>query len=245
MTTHSDIKKYKQDSPNYTTSIRCVLFDLDGTLADTAPDLANTLNILLAENNLAPLPFEKIRAEVSHGATAIIQLGFDHDVDDPQFELLRQRFLDIYRMNLTIETRLFPGINELLNAIEQLGMKWGVVTNKPAWLTEPLMAGLDLQRRAACIVSGDSTANRKPHPEPMLHACRQVDILAQQCLYVGDARRDIEAGRHAGMKTLIALFGYISNSDEPWQWQANGMINHPKEILDWIMNYNEASTHLK
>jgi len=245
MTIHSDIKKNVQASANYDSSIQGVLFDLDGTLADTAPDLANTLNTLLTENGLAPLPFDKIRPVVSHGATAILRLGFNHDLDDPQFESLRQRFLDIYRMNLVIETRLFPGMHELLNAIEQCGMKWGVVTNKPAYLTEPLISGLALQHRTACIVSGDSTGNRKPHPEPMLHACRQIDIPAQQCLYVGDAQRDIEAGRQAGMKTLIALFGYISASDDPWQWQADGMIRQPMEILEWIMSYNKTPTHPK
>lgn len=242
MTAHSDIEKITPDALNQPDTIRGVLFDLDGTLADTAPDLAYTLNTLLIENDLSPLPFEKIRPVVSHGATALLHLGFNHNSNNPLFESLRQRFLDIYRLNLANETRLFPGMNELLNILEQRGMKWGVVTNKPAWLTEPLMAKLDLQDRAACIVSGDSTANRKPHPEPMLHACRQIDILAQHCLYVGDAQRDIEAGRQAGMKTLVALFGYISDNDNPSQWQADGAINQPMEILEWITKHNKPSS---
>jgi N-acetyl-D-muramate 6-phosphate phosphatase len=226
----------------YTTgNIQGVLFDLDGTLADTAPDLANTLNTLRAENDLAPLAFEIIRPVVSHGATALLRLGFDLDTNAPRFETLRQRFLDIYCMNLADETHIFPGMGELLDAIEHSGMKWGVVTNKPAWLTEPLMARLNLQQRAACIVSGDSTTNRKPHPEPMLHACRQLDILAQNCVYVGDAQRDVEAGRRAGMKTLVALFGYIGNDDDPRHWQADGMVKRPVEILQWILKYNQAS----
>jgi len=242
MTIHPHSEEGIQGSSYITGAIQGVLFDLDGTLADTAPDLGYTLNTLLAENNLPPLAYEKIRPVVSHGATALLRLGFNLDIDDPQFASFRHRFLDIYSKNLANETRIFPGMGELLDAIEQRGMKWGVVTNKPAWLTEPLMTRLNLRQRAACIVSGDSTVNRKPHPEPMLHACQQLDILAQQCLYVGDAQRDIEAGRCAGMKTLIALFGYIGADDQPRQWQADGMINQPPEILQWIMKYNQATS---
>jgi len=244
MTAYSKPGNHKQSAAGNSSAIQGVLFDLDGTLADTAPDLAYTLNALLIEHHLAPLPFEKICPVVSHGATALLRLGFDPDIDSPAFESLRRRFLDIYCVNLANETRLFPGMPELLTAIEQRDMKWGVVTNKPAWLTEPLMARLDLQQRAGCIISGDSTGNRKPHPEPMLRACRQIDILAQHCLYVGDAQRDIEAGHRAGMKTLIALFGYISDNDRPEQWQADGMISHPMEILEWIRSHNESSAHL-
>ena len=243
MTVQPKIEEDTQRSTISPRAIRGILFDLDGTLADTAPDLARTLNILLAENGRPSLPFEQIRPVVSHGATALLRLGFNHDSADPAFELLRQRFLDVYCINLANETRLFPGMPELLNAIEQHGMKWGIVTNKPAWLTEPLIARLQLQHRAACIVSGDSTSNRKPHPEPMLHACQKIDILAGQCLYVGDAQRDIEAGHRAGMKTLVALFGYLSKDDRPREWQADGMINHPMEILEWIMKYNDPSPH--
>lgn len=244
MTIFQDINEHQQTSANIVSEIRGILFDLDGTLADTAPDLAFTLNTLLNENNLQSLAFEKIRPVVSHGATALLHLGFNLEPDDPRLESLRQRFLDIYSENLANDTRIFPGMKGLLEAIEQHDMKWGVVTNKPAWLTEPLMARLGLQQRAACIVSGDSTRNRKPHPEPMLHACRQLDILAQHCLYVGDAQRDIEAGHRAGMKTLIAMFGYIGDDDRPDQWQADGMIDRPMDIMQWIMNYNEAAGSL-
>lgn len=243
MTVQSKIEKDKQATTIGSKVIQGVLFDLDGTLADTAPDLARTLNILLVENDRPPLPFEQIRPVVSHGATALLRLGFNHGITDQAFESLRQHFLDVYCINIANETRLFPGMPELLSAIEQHGIKWGIVTNKPAWLTEPLIARLHLQHRAACIVSGDSTPNRKPHPEPMLHACRQIDILAGQCLYVGDAQRDIEAGHRAGMKTLVALFGYLSKDDQPREWQADGMINHPMEILEWIMNYNNLAPH--
>ena len=244
MTIHMNINGHQPAAGNNVSDIRGILFDLDGTLADTAPDLAFTLNTLLNENNLQPLAFEKIRPVVSHGATALLHLGFNLKPDDPRLDSLRQRFLDIYREHLANDTCIFPGMKELLEAIEQSGMKWGIVTNKPAWLTEPLITKLGLQQRAACIVSGDSTRNRKPHPEPMLHACRQLDILAKHCLYVGDAQRDIEAGQRAGMKTLIALFGYIGDDDRPDRWQADGMIDRPMEIMQWIMNYNQAAGSL-
>jgi phosphoglycolate phosphatase len=217
-----------------TSQISTVLFDLDGTLADTAPDLARALNELLIENARAPLPYEMIRPQVSHGARALIALGFGLEPDTPYFELLRQRLLEIYQADLCRETKLFPGMTEILDALPARGCNWGVVTNKPAFLTEPLMAALGLDTRAACIVSGDSTNNRKPHPEPMLHACALAGSRPEQCLYVGDAERDVTAGKMAGMRTLVALFGYIGDNERPQDWGADGMIQHPRELLDWL-----------
>jgi phosphoglycolate phosphatase len=214
--------------------IRTVLFDLDGTLADTAPDLAGALNALLVENGRQPLPYEIIRPQVSHGATALITLGFGLAAGAPGFEALRQRLLVIYRAGLCRETRLFPGMAEVLAALRARGCNWGVVTNKPAFLTEPLMAALGLGADAACIVSGDSTTNRKPHPEPMLHACALAGSRPEQCLYVGDAERDVTAGKTAGMQTLVALFGYIGENERPQDWGADGMIHNPHELLDWL-----------
>lgn len=215
-------------------SIRTILFDLDGTLLDTAPDLADALNRVLIEQNRDPLPFEIIRPHVSHGSIALIRAGFDIDPETEPFEALRQRLLEIYRNNLANRTRLFPGTGNLLSEIEQRGMNWGVVTNKPAWLTEPLLEQLKLASRAACIVSGDTTARSKPDPMPMLHACELAGSEAAQCLYVGDAQRDIEAGRNAGMKTLVALYGYIDEDDNPQSWGADSMVQHPDEILAWL-----------
>lgn len=220
--------------PTADRTIGCVLFDLDGTLADTALDLADALNTLRAEHGEAPLPFDTVRPAASHGAGALIRLGFGIEDDDRTFEALRVRFVEIYSGSLTRRTRLFPGMAELLAALEARGLKWGVVTNKPARLTEPLMAGLGLHRRAACIVSGDSTRNRKPHPAPLLRAARLAGLPAGDCLYVGDAQRDIDAGRRAGMLTLVALFGYLSAGDRPHEWQADGAVQHPREILDWL-----------
>ena len=216
------------------TQIRTVLFDLDGTLADTAPDLAFALNEVLREQGCEPLPFEQIRPVVSHGGIALIRLGFQIDESAPQFDTLRQRLLAIYREHIVRNTTLFDGMGELLNEIEGRGLNWGVVTNKPGWLTEPLLEGLNLTQRAATIISGDTLDERKPHPAPMLLACEQAGSLASQCLYVGDAERDIEAGRNAGMQTLVALFGYIGAKDRPEQWQADGMVEHAGEIIEWL-----------
>ena len=217
-----------------THTIRTVLFDLDGTLADTAPDLAFTLNALLKEEGRASLAFEKIRPEVSHGSLGLLKLGFGLGPKDADYERLRTRLLAIYADNLLRHTRLFPGIDELLQTLSARGLNWGIVTNKPAFLTEPLVSGLALASPPACIISGDTTINRKPHPEPMLLACTQTGSKPQECLYVGDAERDIQAGKQAGMKTLVALFGYISANESPERWGADGMIHEPREILDWL-----------
>ncbi len=217
-----------------TNELRTVLFDLDGTLVDTAPDLALALNLLRKEMGLTLLPFDQIRPEVSHGGTALIRLGFARQPGDAEFKPLRKRFLTLYQQNLTTHTCLFPGIEQLLCILERNNISWGVVTNKPGWLTEPLMQQLNLEQRADCIVSGDTLSQSKPHPAPMLHACRQTGSRPAECLYIGDAQRDIEAGRAAGMKTLVALFGYIREQDTPKQWGADGMVNEPREILSYI-----------
>lgn len=215
-------------------TIRTVLFDLDGTLADTAPDLAWALNQVLQEQGREPLPFEQIRPVVSHGGIALIKLGFGIDEADPGFQPLRERLLTLYRANIARETRLFAGMAELLEALELRGLNWGVVTNKPAWLTEPLLAELKLSTRCATRVSGDTLPQRKPHPAPMLLACQQAGSQAQQCLYLGDAERDVQAGRQAGMRTLIAAFGYIGAEDRPQDWGADAIIEHPLQLLDYL-----------
>jgi 2-phosphoglycolate phosphatase len=214
--------------------IRTVLFDLDGTLADTAPDLAFALNELRREQGLAALPFEQIRPVVSHGGMALIRLGFQLEPEHPEFEPLRQRLLEIYKANIAVHTRLFPGMDAVLETLEAEGRLWGVVTNKPGWLTEPLLEQMGLRHRAATIVSGDTLPQRKPHPAPMLFACEQTGSHAEECLYIGDAERDIEAGHAAGMRTIVALFGYIDVHDRPENWGADSLIQNPVEILQWI-----------
>lgn len=214
--------------------IRTVLFDLDGTLLDTAPDLADALNTVLVEQHRPPLPYTAIRPVVSHGGIALIELGFRLERGDPAFEPLRQRLLAVYRANLSCKTRPFAGMEALLDALEARRLNWGVVTNKPAWLTEPLLQDLGLYERAACIVSGDTLQERKPHPAPMLLACRLAGSEPAQCVYIGDAQRDVEAGRNAGMHTLVALFGYLQAHDDPQAWQASGTVRTPAEVLDWL-----------
>jgi phosphoglycolate phosphatase len=216
---------------------RSVLFDLDGTLADTAPDLANALNKVLAENRHEPLPLQIIRYQVSNGASALIKLGFHIEPDHPDFEPLRLRLLEFYAQAVAAETRLFDGMHEVLSGLEALGMRWGVVTNKPSRFTNPILEALALSHRSACVVSGDTLEKKKPHPEPILHACNIVGCTPHESIYVGDAQRDIEAGNRAGTKTLVALFGYISEQQQPQQWGADGMIETPQEIIHWLSNH--------
>ena len=211
-----------------------LLFDLDGTLLDTAPDMAFALNTLLVEQHRDPLPLEHIRGHVSHGANALTRLGFQVGPDAPDFSPLRARFLEIYADNLCRETRLFDGMASILDHCEDKGMSWGVVTNKPAYLTDPLLRRLGLWERAACVVSGDTLVERKPHPAPLLHACRVAGGRPEHCIYVGDAERDIEAGRRAGMTSLVALFGYLQDGDRPREWGADGMLHDPLDLLPWL-----------
>ncbi|MCG5501276.1 HAD family hydrolase [Ectothiorhodospira lacustris] len=214
--------------------LRTVLFDLDGTLADTAPDMYAALIALQREQGVPALPFEVVRNQVSHGGAALVRLAFP-DAQGDQFETLRQRFLILYsEHHLCHETRLFPGMDALLQAIENLGLNWGIVTNKPAWLTDPLVRAMNLHRRAVTVISGDTTPQRKPHPLPMLLACEQAACRPAQCLYVGDAERDIQAGRAAGTHTLIALYGYIDETQAPTTWGADAAIDHPEQILPWL-----------
>jgi 2-phosphoglycolate phosphatase len=216
------------------TSSRAVLFDLDGTLLDTAPDLARALNRVRGDDGLAPLPFAAIRPHVSHGSTALIALGYDLEPGTPAFECRRQRLLDAYHAEVAVESRLFPGMAAVLDTLEARGLSWGIVTNKPGWLTTPLLAALDLDRRAGCVVSGDSTPHAKPHPEPLLAAAAAIGIPATQCLYVGDAERDVVAARAAGMAVLVALYGYLAPGDEPARWGATACIERAAELLAWL-----------
>lgn len=215
-------------------NIRTVLFDLDGTLADTAPDLALALNTLLAEEGHQPLPYEPIREEASYGGMALIKLAFKISPEAPEFEPLRLRFLDLYKNKLCEHTTLFDGMDKVIDGIDAAGMNWGIVTNKPSWLTDPLIKLMGLDNKAVVTVSGDTTSNSKPHPEPLLHACKTAGSRPEQCLYIGDARRDIEAGQRAGMKTLVALFGYLRKNDTPENWGADGLVKTPAEILSWL-----------
>lgn len=213
---------------------KAVLFDLDGTLADTAPDLAYALNQTLIEAGAAPLPLPPIRAVASNGSAPLITLGFGDKLDEETFEHHRQRLLEIYLDNLTRETTLMEGMASVLKRLEAQNIHWGVVTNKPRRFTDPLMDQLNLTPRAGCIISGDTTAHAKPHPAPLLHACELLSLSPEACLYVGDAQRDIEAGQRAGMRTLACRFGYLAPDDQIERWGADAILEHPEALLSWI-----------
>jgi 2-phosphoglycolate phosphatase len=210
-------------------STRAVLFDLDGTLLDTAPDMAGALNQLRSEGNLDPLPFEEVRQLVSHGATALVRLAFA-EAGENTFQVLRERFLEIYRGRLSVETQVYEGILEALGRLESNGIAWGVVTNKPGWLTEPLLEQFALRRRARVIVCGDTLSERKPHPAPLLYAAEKLGVSPAQCIYIGDAERDVLAAQAAGMQVFVALFGYIPVNERPYEWPASGWFKSPQAM---------------
>ena len=213
---------------------RAFLLDLDGTLADTAPDLAAALNAVLVEQGRAPMPFENVRPFVSYGAPRLVRIGFGEELDEAEFELLRGRLLHHYRAGICDETTLFPGIGDLLDRIEATGLAWGVVTNKPGWLTEPLLDELGLLSRAGSVISGDTLTRRKPHPDPLLRAASDLAIDAAECAYIGDAQRDIEAGKAAGMFTIAASWGYIPDDEDVNDWDAHRIVDAPEEILEYV-----------
>ncbi len=211
----------------------CVLFDLDGTLVDTAPDLVACLNKALTAHGYVEIEHDDVRPLISHGAMAMIN-HVAGDADEALKSRMLDFMLDCYQNNIAEHSRFFAGINETLKAIETLGLKWGVVTNKRERFTLPLMEALNLSDRAACIVSGDTTANPKPHPEPMLAACKQAGVRPENCVYIGDASHDIAAGKNANMKTLAAIYGYLKEGDQPENWGADALIERPEQLLHWI-----------
>ncbi|MFM1887506.1 MAG: hypothetical protein RL026_2663 [Pseudomonadota bacterium] len=210
-----------------------VLFDLDGTLLDTAPDMIRELNALRIQEGMPPLAYDLARTQVSHGSTGLLTLAFP-GVEGDAFEALRARFLAAYAADIARETRLFEGCEAVLETLEQGAIPWGIVTNKPDWLTTPLLQALQLTTRSACVVSGDTLPQRKPHPAPLLHAATLIGAEPQHCLYVGDAERDVQSARAAGMTVLVARYGYLGPADRPADWAADGDIHHPLELLDWI-----------
>ncbi len=213
---------------------RAVLLDLDGTLFDTAPDLVDALNALREEQDLTPLPAEDFANAVGHGSVPMIARGFNLPPTHPRFEPLRERFLSLYHERVCQKTKPYEGMEALLEALEQRGVSWGIVTNKPGWLTRPLIAALGYDERPACVVTGEDIALRKPHPFQVLEGCRRLQLPPQQCIMVGDAERDVQAGQRAGTLTLAALYGYLCGDDHPAYWGADGLINHPLEVLRWL-----------
>lgn len=227
------------NQPDKIPNIRAVLFDLDGTLLDTARDFWESLNQLRAEEHLEPLSFEAVRCQVSHGGHALVRLGFG-ELPAEEHEAMRMRLLNIYRKQLARHTRLFEGGDEMLREIERRGLHWGVVTNKPGWLTDPLLEEVSLHKRARAIVSGDTLPERKPHPMPLLHAAKTLGIDPRQCVYVGDAERDMLAAKAAGMYALIAGFGYLGDDDRADTWFSHGWLHTPLDLIGWLDASPEA-----
>ena len=211
--------------------IEAVLFDLDGTLIDTAPDMGGALNNLLIEENLSPIPLDIIRPYVSQGGLVLTRLGFSEQVDEAEIEPLRLRFLDHYRAIVADESVLFDNFEQVLKKLEDRNMPWGIVTNKPEWLTTPLLEKMSLDKRAAVVICGDSLEHRKPHPLPLIVAAKTIGAARESCIYIGDDKRDIDAGKAANMKTLIAAWGYIKPETNLDEWQAEGIVERPLDLL--------------
>ena len=193
--------------------IKSVLFDLDGTLLDTAPDFLKVLNTILTEESRPPVSEQQVRATVSSGASALVQLGFAIDEQHKDFERLRQRLLELYSLHLADETQPYKGINETLEWLQQENMQWGIVTNKPAAYTEPLLRQIPLATSPDIVICPDHVSHRKPHPEPLLLAFKKLQCTPPQSVYLGDHRRDIDAGRNAGMDTIACAYGYIETNE--------------------------------
>ena len=221
--------------PRYERRTDLVLFDLDGTLADTAPDLVDAINACLLARGRAARPLAELRPWVSHGARGLIERSFGLGPDDAGYEALRAEFMDRYESRLCRLTTLFPGIEEILVRIEADGMRWGIVTNKIARLTDRLVRELRLDSRAACVVSGDTAARAKPDPAPITYALERCGCAPEASVYVGDDRRDIQAGRAAGVRTFAVAYGYSAGMDDIAQWQADGIIGEPADLLAWLM----------
>jgi phosphoglycolate phosphatase len=212
--------------------VKLVLFDLDGTLVDTAPDLAAAANRQRAERGLEPLPLEALRPMASHGARGLIGRALGRAPGDEDYESLRQQFLAYYEAALCVHSRLFEGMDATLDALERSGVRWGIVTNKLARFTAPLVESLGLAQRAACVVSGDTTPHAKPHPAPLLHAIEQAGAAAAaSTIYVGDDVRDVQAGHAAGVATVIAAYGYLGADADIRGWGGDHIIERPTDLL--------------
>lgn len=214
--------------------MQAVLFDFDGTLVDTAPDLGYALNLQRARHGLPFLPEESIRPYASHGSRGLLEIGFGLLPAHASFEPMRAEYLALYTQVMTRQPVLFPGMAEALAEIEQRGLQWGIVTNKPRRFTVPMVEHMGLDRRAGAVISGDDAPQPKPSPQTLLLACERMRLDPEQVLYVGDAERDVQAGNAAGMTTLVALFGYLSAADQPQTWGADGCIHQPQDLLAYL-----------
>lgn len=224
--------------------MKAVLFDLDGTLFDTAPDFILVLNQLRRQEQLPPLTDAAVRAVVSNGARAMIELGFGVQEGDARFESLRKRFLDLYLGHLAVKTLPFPGIEALLDRLAAANIAWGIVTNKPLTYTAPLLRAFPHLPAAGAVICPEHVAKRKPHPEAMLLACAQIGCQPEEAIYVGDHRRDIDAGRAAGMPTIACNYGYIDNGDDPANWNPDHRVDSAEEIWPLLQQHYFKKTEV-
>src|SRR3989344_9218217 len=211
------------NSPHDTARLM-IFFDLDGTLVDTAPDLSLALNMQRERHGLPAMPLTKIRPFASHGSKGLLSAGFGLTPEHPDFAAMRSEYLELYDEVFTRSPVLFEGIAELLNVIERKGLRWGVVTNKPRRFSEPLLKAIKLDQRSACLVCGDDVPRAKPHPDTLLLAAKKTGTRPEDCMYIGDAERDVQAGVAAGMRTVVVLYGYINAIDKPQEWGADFLI---------------------
>ena len=216
------------------TDIQAVIFDLDGTLLDTAHDLGFALNEMLRQRQREIIAYDRIRPIASHGSRGLLQLGFGDDFNAQTENQLRSEFLSVYESCLLSKTRYFEGVQELLNQLQYMGIKTGVVTNKPHKYTVPIVQAFDELKAMKSIISGDTLSVAKPNPEPLLLSAQQLEVRPEHCLYVGDAARDIEAGRRANMKTVLANWGYFTEQDNPENWGYDFVAEAPDSIVQWL-----------
>ncbi len=219
---------------NQSSMIKAILFDFDGTLADTAPDLGHALNRQRRNRSLPELPVAQIRSQASAGSRGLLRLGFNIKPGDENYESMREEFLSFYTERLCHDTSLFPGVPELLDCLDDRGLPWGIVTNKPARFAHPLIQILGLAQRVACVICGDEITNTKPHPEPLLTASIKMAISPSHCIYLGDDIRDVQASLAAGMQPIVARYGYLGNEQPPETWGASYLIDHPGELLAYL-----------
>ena len=212
---------------------RAVFFDLDGTFADTAPDLTYALNVMRSARGLPACPIEHTRPVTSTGGRGMLRVGFGMTPEHADYLRMRAEFLEIYAQNLCRETALFPGMRELLDGLEAREVRWGIVTNKAEYLAKPLVEQLELGTRCGCVVGGDTAPRMKPHPDPLYAAARLLDVSPAACIYVGDDARDVAAGRAAGMRTLAVRYGYLNGGD-PDAWGADAVVDCPQDVLRYL-----------
>ncbi|OGT45208.1 MAG: hypothetical protein A3E83_08020 [Gammaproteobacteria bacterium RIFCSPHIGHO2_12_FULL_41_20] len=213
-----------------------VLFDLDGTLYDTAPDLAFALNQLCLAHHAPALAFKDIRPHAGHGSHSLLKLALNIDTTHPTFQQRYEQFITLYQSHISKTTQLFTGVKQVLTYLEEHAIPWGIVTNKPQNLTDQLLSMVPLPYKPHCLIYGNSLPKRKPFPDPILYACQLLKKNPYHCLYIGDTEIDVLASKAAGTQSMVALYGYISQSEDPYSWQADGYIKHPIDIITWLQS---------